>query len=62
MALSGHAVVKRPCPLSVAKRTSSRNGRMSAYDPKRTSGLIQNNSGLPKDLSTPLWHVEREVD
>jgi len=37
------------------KRTWPADGVMSAYDPKRTSGLIQNNSGLPKDLALAGW-------
>jgi putative ABC transport system substrate-binding protein len=51
VALSGHANGVGQCLLSGLKRTSPNDGAMSAYDPKRTSGLIQNNSGLPKDFA-----------
>jgi hypothetical protein len=37
MTLSGHANDAEQYVLSGAKRTSSKDGVMSAYDPKRTS-------------------------
>jgi hypothetical protein len=39
LAQSGHPRVARQCPLSGVKRTSLRSATMSAFDPKRTSGL-----------------------
>ena len=57
VALSGHANDAEQCLLSGAKRTSSKDSAMSAYDPKADIGRIEipQRGGLPE----PVYRLGR---